>query len=157
MAAGDVLVATPFMLGQMRGHASGGFPVDFDTDTIKLMLLTAAFDGAKTGHSFVGSLTSMQVTAGTAYTAGGPTVTSITVSFSGTIISIFGGNITIASDAAGFAAARWGVLYKEKNSASLTDSPVVAVVDLGSARTNVTGAVTINFTTGEMIRVSSNP
>lgn len=157
MAAGDILIVTPFMLGQMRGHASGGFPVDMDNDTIKLMLLTASFDGLKTGHSFVGSLTAFQVTAGTAYTAGGPTITSMTVSFSGTIVSIFAGNITIASDAAGFAAARWGVFYKEKASASLTDSPVIAVLDLGSARTNTTGALTINFTNGEMARVSSNP
>lgn len=157
MAAGDINVVTPFMLGQLRGHASGGFPVDFDTDTIKLMLLTASFDGAEVGHSFVGSITANQVTAGTAYVAGGPTVTSITVSLSSTIISIFAGNITIAQDASGFAAARWGVFYKEKAAASLTDSPIIAVLDLGTARTNTTGALTINFTNGEMVRVTSTP
>lgn len=157
MAAGDINVVTPFLLGTTRGHASGGFPVDFDTDTIKLMLLTSAFNGSETAHSFVGSVTSMQVTAGTAYVAGGPTITSMTVTVSSSLVVVLAGNISIAQDASGFAAARWGVFYKEKASASLTDSPIIAVLDLGSDRTNTTGALNINFTNGEMVRISSNP
>lgn len=156
MAAGDINITTPFMRLETLGTGEG-IPVVWQSDTIKLMLLTSAFDGSETTHSFVGSVTANEVTAGTAYTAGGPTVTSITVTTSGTLVVVKAGNITIAQDAGGFAAARWGVFYKQKNASSLTDSPIIAVLDLGSDRTNTTGALNINFTGGKLAKKSSTP
>lgn len=146
MATGDTKVTRSFL----ELDADGTAAVDFNSDTVKLMLVKSAHTPNYTTDVYASSLTTNQVTVGTAYTAGGPTLgaCSITVSTSFAIFKC--ATISIDTDAAGFSTARWGAIYK--STGDLATSPVIAWVDLGSDRANTAGPLLIYWTSNKVVK-----
>lgn len=140
MAAGDV---TKF-LNALLNEQNGTFPVDWDTDTIKLALfgVTATVTTIDTSQSFYSSFTAHEVT-GTGYTAGGVQLTGMSVSVSGSYVILMANPVTFTANAAGFTGARWGLIQKDSG-APLT-SPLKARLDLGTTRSNQGGDFVVNW------------
>lgn len=138
-----------FMLTQMNGGAdtTGGATagaarvVDFDSDTIKAMLVTAAYVPSYTGHAVKASVTN-EVT-GAGYTAGGQALTGLSVVDSNGKITFDANDLTWAQNAAGFANARRLVIYKDTGSAAT--STLIGDIDFGADKGNVAGDLIIQF------------
>ena len=121
---------------------------DFDLssgDTIKiaLYLSTAALDATTTAYSTSGETTN---TAGTAYTAGGATLTKVDPTTSGTTAYVDFADATWAT--ASFTA-RGALIYNSTpntTSISLTN-PAVIVLDFGGDKTVSAGSFTVQFPT----------
>lgn len=102
--------------------------IDWDTDTIKVMLCTSTYTPNQDTHRYKSDVTN-EVT-GTGYTAGGATLTSCTVSYNST-----GNVLTLdaadASWATSTITARYAVIY---DSTPATDAtrPLIAYVDFGA-------------------------
>jgi len=140
MAAGDV---TKF-LNALLNEQNGTFPIDWDTDTIKLALfgVTATVTTIDTSQSFYTSFTAVEVT-GTGYTAGGVQLTGVSVSVSGSYVILMANPVTFTSNASGFTGARWGMIMK--STGAPTTSPLKARLDLGTTRSNQGGDLVINW------------
>ena len=117
-------------------------PIDFDTDTFYVMLVTSAYTPNKDTHTKRSDVTNEVVGAG--YTAGGAasaaTVTDVTAS----------DNLTVA-----FASVNWpaatitaaaAVIYKSRGGASSADE-LVAYVDFGGNVTSTADTFTVTFST----------
>lgn len=138
-----------FMLTQMNGGAdtTGGATagaarvVDFDTDTIKAMLVTSAYTPSYTGHAVKASVTN-EVT-GAGYTAGGLAITGATVVDNAGKITFDGGDLTWAVNASGFSNARRLVIYKDTGNAAT--STLIGEIDFGADKGNVAGDLIIQF------------
>ena len=121
---------------------------DFDLssgDTIKiaLYLSTASLDATTTAYSTSGETTN---TAGTAYTAGGATLTKVDPTTSGTTAYVDFADSTWAT--ASFTA-RGALIYNSTpntTSISLTN-PAVIVLDFGGDKTVSAGSFTVQFPT----------
>lgn len=115
-------------------------PIDFDTDTFYVMLVTSAYTPNKDTHTRRSDVTNEVVGAG--YTAGGSasaaTVTDVTAS----------DNLTVA-----FAAVAWptstitaraAVIYKSRGGLASADE-LVAYVDFGADITSTVDTFTVTF------------
>ena len=132
---------------------------DFDLssgDTIKiaLYLSTASLDATTTAYSTSGETTN---TAGTAYTAGGATLTKVDPTTSGTTAYVDFADATWAT--ASFTA-RGALIYNSTpntTSISLTN-PAVIVLDFGGDKTVSAGSFTVQFppasATAAIIRIA---
>jgi hypothetical protein len=149
MATGDTKATRSFLELQADGTA----PVDFNSDTVKLMLIKSSHTPDYAGGDvYAGSLTATQVTAGTAYTNGGVNLASLSVTVSGSFAIFKAGTISIAQDAAGFATARYGAIYKLSAGSTMANSPIIAFVDLGSDRANTAGPLLIYWTSNKILK-----
>ncbi len=101
--------------------------IDLDSDVVKLMLCTSSYTPNQDTHQFKSDVTN-EVT-GTGYTAGGATVTGISVSYdAGTnVLSFDGADVSWPSSTI---TARWGVLY-DSTPASDATRPLIGYVDFG--------------------------
>ena len=140
MALGDITPFQKFIQTHADKDILSSTPVDFNTDTIKVMLLDNTYspdttDSSATEH--VDDVSAKEVITGTTYT--GPiTLTTPTVTISGGVTTFDADDVSIGVDASGFTNARYIVLYKD--SGVEATSPLVAVGDLGSDR-DITGAI----------------
>lgn len=102
--------------------------IDVDTDTIKVMLCTSTYTPDQDAHSYKSSVTN-EVT-GTGYTAGGATLSSVSVAYSG-------GSNTFTIDAADVSwpsstiTARYAVIYDSTPGTDAT-RPLLGYVDFGA-------------------------
>ena len=102
--------------------------IDLDTDTIKVMLCTSAYTPNQDTHQYKASVTNEVV--GTGYTAGGATLTGVTVTYTA-------GTNTLAIDAADVSwasstiTARYAVIYDGTPGTDAT-RPLIAYVDFGA-------------------------
>jgi hypothetical protein len=117
-------------------------PIDFDTDSFKVMLVTSAYTPNKDTHTKRSDVTNEVV--GTGYTSGGAasvaTVTDVTASDSMTIAfaSVNWPTSTITAAAA--------VIYKTRGGASSADE-LVAYIDFGGNVTSTADTFTVTFST----------
>jgi hypothetical protein len=147
MAAGDITLFKKFKLNQNNGVGA----IDLDTDTLKLMLTTATYVANMDTDEFVSTPVTNQVALGTAYVTGGPTLATVTFAVSGEYAVLDAADLVIARDAAaGFADARWGVLYKATGVNGT--SRLIALLDLGSAKSIIDGALTFQWNASGIIR-----
>jgi hypothetical protein len=138
-----------FLLTQMNGGqdttgsstAGANRVVDFDTDTIKVMLTTSTYTPSATGHAAKNSVTN-EVT-GTNYTAGGASLASKTVVDSTGTITFDAADVTWAQSGTGFSNARYAVIYKDTGVAAT--STLIGGIDLVSDKGNVAGDLTLQF------------
>jgi len=138
-----------FLLTQMNGgtDTTGGSTsgsarvIDFDTDTIKVMLVTNTYTPSATGHSTKTSVTN-EVT-GTNYTAGGATLSSVTVADSSGTITFDAADVTWSQNASGFTTARHAIIYKDTGTAAT--STLLGWIDFGADKGNVSGDLTLQF------------
>lgn len=115
--------------------------ISLGTDTLKVMLCTSSYAPDQDTHRYKSSVTAE--VSGTGYTAGGATLTSVTVAYNA-------GTNTLTLDAAdpSWAAstitARYAVFY---DSTPATDAtrPLIAYVDFGADVISTAGAFTITL------------
>ena len=119
-----------------------GGAIDFDTDTIKCMLVTDSYTPAKATHDYRADLGATEVS-GSGYSAGGEALASKSVALSTAVVTFDAADVTWSQDAGGFADAKYAVLYKNTSSAS-TDG-LIAYADIGSSKGNVAGDLTLEM------------
>ena len=113
-----------FLLQQMNGAA----PIDFDTDTLKVALVTNTYSPSASAHNFFDDITNE--VSGTNYTAGGATLASKTVTLNAGIVTFDAADVTWTQSGTGFSNARYAIIYKSTGTAST--SPLVAYVNFGA-------------------------
>lgn len=138
-----------FLLTQMNGGndttgsstASAARVVDFDTDTLKVMLTTSAYTPSATAHAAKNSVTN-EVT-GTNYTAGGATLGTVTVVDSTGTITFDAADTSWTQNAGGFTNARYAVIYKDTGTAAT--SSLIGWIDFGADKGNVSGDLILQW------------
>lgn len=104
--------------------------IDWVTDTIKVMLATSTYTPNQDTHDFVNDVTNE--VSGTGYTAGGATLGSKTVVYTGASNKL----VLDAADTSWTTAtftARYAIVYKDTGTAST--SPIMGTVDFGGDQT----------------------
>lgn len=138
-----------FLLTQMNGgnDTTGGSTagaarvVDFDTDTIKVMLVSNSYTPSTTGHATKTSVTG-EVT-GTNYTSGGATLGTLSVTDSTGTITFDAADVTWTQSGTGFNNAYYAIVYKDTGSAGT--STLIGYIDLTGPKGNTTGDLTIQW------------
>jgi len=108
-----------FVLSCLKGD------IDLDTATVKLMLCTASYTPNKATHVFKSSVNN-EVT-GTAYTAGGATVSGVTTALASAVVKITADDVQWADST--IANARYAVLYISTGSDAT--SRLIGYIDFG--------------------------
>ena len=124
-----------------EGALNGG-AIDWDTDLIKVMLVTASYTPAPTTDEFISDADANEVT-GSNYTAGGDTVDNISVVESAGTVTVDGDDVAWLQHATGFADARYAIIYYDTT--VNTTSPVVGYIDFTADKGNVNGDLTIEW------------
>ncbi|MFC9769113.1 hypothetical protein [Rhodococcus jostii] len=125
--------------------------IDWNTDTIKVMLCTSSYTPDQDTHQYKSSITN-EVT-GTGYTAGGATLASATTSYTT-------GTNTLVLDAADSSwttstiTARYAIIY---NSTPGTDAtrPLIAYVDFGADVSTTAGTFTITWDAAGIVTLTA--
>lgn len=125
--------------------------IDWDTDTIKVMLCTSTYVPDQDAHQYKSSVTN-EVT-GTGYTAGGATLASATSAYTA-------GTNTLVLDAADTSwpsstiTARYAVIY---DSTPATDAtrPLIAYVDFGADVVSSGGTFSITWDAAGVVNVTA--
>jgi len=131
-------MANVFYLEGLKRLLNG--TIDLDTDTIKCALVTASYSPDGDLHDFFNDVTN-EVT-GTGYTAGGATLSSVTITVDTT-------NNRVVFDAADTTwpnstiTARAGVVYEDTGNAAT--SGLICYVDFGSNITSTAATFTIQW------------
>jgi len=127
-------------------HDLGNKIHNLSSDVIKLGLITSAATpaiataGPHWGGTGTTNFATNQVTTGTSYVTGGPSLTDTWTLVAG--VPTFRADIvTIAQDAAGFTNARWGIIYNNTDA----NKRAIAFIDLGSDRSIVSGSLTLDW------------
>lgn len=125
--------------------------IDFDSDTIKVALVSSAYTPNQDTHDYWDDVSANEVT-GTGYTAGGTALTSKTVTYDAT------NNVTIldAADvtwASSTITARYAVIYDDSGATS-AQKALLAYVDFGSDQSSTNGAFTLTWDATGIIRVT---
>lgn len=108
--------------------------IDFDVDTIKIMLTTSTYTPAQATHDFKDDVTN-EVANGGGYTTGGVTLSGGTVALDAGGFAYYDAN-DVTWTAATFTCRR-GVLYKDTGTAST--SPLIGWIDFGADQVNSGG------------------
>lgn len=112
--------------------------IDLDNDTLKVMLCTSSYSPNQDTHQYKSSVTN-EVT-GTGYTAGGKTLTGVTVTYdTGTnTLTLDADDVTWSSSTI---TARYAVFYDD----TATDDPLIAYWDLGQDEVSSSGNFTLTI------------
>lgn len=121
--------------------------IDWDSDTIKIMLCTSSYTPDQDTHDYKDDVTN-EVT-GDGYTAGGATLASKTITYTaGTnIAKLDAADVTWASSTI---TARYAVIYDAATGVDST-SPVIAYIDFGANVSTTNGDFVIQFNTDGII------
>lgn len=136
-----------FKLDQLNSAVA---PIDFDTDTIKVMLTTSAYVPNTATHQFKSDVTS-EVT-GTNYVAGGTALAAKTVTLVGSVVTFDANDVTWLQSLTGFSNARFAVMYKDTGVAGT--SPLVGYLDFVTDKGNVSGDMVIQWNTSGIFTLS---
>lgn len=130
-----------FLFTQMNGGndttngaiASLDRVVDFDTDTIKVMLCSSSYVPSAANHAVI-SHVSGEITGG-GYTSGGVTLTNTSLTSQSGIITFNANDAVWSQSQTGFDDARYAVIYKD--SGFPDKSTLIAWVDFGIDKNNL--------------------
>lgn len=125
--------------------------IDWDTDTIKVMLCTSSYTPDQDTHRYKSSVTN-EVT-GTGYTSGGATLTSATATYN------TGTNVLMldAADTAWTSStitARYAVIYDATPGTDAT-RPLIAFVDFGADVSTTAGTFTLTYDGAGLVTVTA--
>lgn len=114
--------------------------IDFDTDTIKVALVTSAYTPDADLHTFFDDITNEVV--GTGYVAGGSTLTNavVTVDTVNDWAEYNGDDVTWASASV---TARGAIVYKDTGTPGT--SPLICYIDFGADKIATAGDFTIQW------------
>jgi hypothetical protein len=126
--------------------------IDFDTDTIKVALLTNAYTPDQDAHNYLDDVVANEVSGATGYTAGGTTLANKTVTYSaGTnTLVLDADDVTWASSTI---TARYAVVYDASPATNAT-RPLIGYVDFGSDQSSSNGNFTITWDSTGIVRVT---
>ena len=115
---------------------------DFDTNVIKVALLTSAYVPNQDLHNYFDDVVANEVT-GTGYTAGGQTLATKAVTYDAAtnVTMLDAGDVTWAASTI---TARYAVVYDSTPGTSATQ-PLYGYVDFGSDQSSTSGNFTITW------------
>ena len=125
--------------------------IDWDSDTIKVALLTNAYTPNQDGHDYFDDVVTHQVT-GTGYTSGGNTLANKTNTYDSAtnVIKLDADDTTWASSTI---TARYAVIYDATPATDAT-RPLIGYVDFGSDQSSSNGNFTITWDSTGIVRVT---
>jgi hypothetical protein len=137
------------MYGQFLAKALNK-EVDFDTDTIKVMLTTSSYSPNQDTHAYKSDVTNEVV--GTGYTAGGQALTSKTVTYDAAtnVIILDAADTTWANSTI---TARYAVIYDDAGASDAT-KVLLGYVDLGSDQSSTNGAFALTWDATGIFRIT---
>jgi hypothetical protein len=123
--------------------------IDYDTDTIKVMLCTSAYVPDQDTHVYKDVSVTGEVV-GTGYTAGGATLASKTITYTAAtnIIALDAADVTWAASTI---TARYAVIYDDSPASS---KPLLAYVDFGADQSSNNGNFTITWDTAGILKIT---
>jgi hypothetical protein len=126
--------------------------IDWDTDTIKVALLTNAYTPDQDAHNYLDDVITHEVTGATGYTAGGNTLANKTNTYnSSTNVIILDADDTTWSSST--ITARYAVVYDATPSTNAT-RPLIGYVDFGSDQSSSNGNFTITWDATGIVRIT---
>lgn len=132
-------MATTKTYGSLIGKAFNK-EVDFDSDTIKVALVTSSYTPNQDTHDYWDDVATNEVS-GTGYTAGGATLANKSVTYtSGTNVTKFDANDV--SWTSSTITARYAVIY-DATPASNATMPLIGYIDFGSDQSSSNGTFSI--------------
>jgi len=146
MAQGDITIYQQFKLKQNNGVDV----VDFDNDTIRVMIVTSAYTPDYVTHNFISEIDANEVATGSSYSAKGPAITTPSMAIVGGLAVFDGDPITVALDGTGFTNGFYIIIYKDTGVD--TTSRVIALGELGANRSVVGGALNLNWNVNGILR-----
>jgi len=125
--------------------------IDFDSDTIKVALLTNAYTPDQDAHNYFDDVVANEVS-GTGYTAGGNTLANKTNTYDSAtnVIKLDADDTTWASSTI---TARYAVIYDATPATNAT-RPLIGYVDFGSDQSSSNGNFTITWDSTGIVRVT---
>lgn len=124
--------------------------VDFDSDTIKVALLSSSYTPDQDAHDYLNDVSTYEVS-GTGYTAGGNTLGSKTATYdsANNVVILDAADTTWSSSTI---TARYAVVYGSTGTAST--SPLIGYVDFGSDQSSTNGNFTITWDSTGIVRIT---
>lgn len=125
--------------------------IDWDTDTIKVALLTNSYSPDQDAHNYLDDVSTYEVT-GTGYTAGGATLANKTNTYNGAtnVITLDADDVTWSTSTI---TARYAVIYDASPATSAT-KPLIGYVDFGSDQSSSNGNFTITWDATGIVRIT---
>jgi hypothetical protein len=125
--------------------------IDWDTDTIKVALLTNAYTPDQDAHNYLDDVVANEVS-GTGYTAGGNTLANKTNSYNSAtnVITLDADDTTWSSSTI---TARYAVVYDATPATNAT-RPLIGYVDFGSDQSSSNGNFTITWDATGIVRIT---
>lgn len=138
-----------FIPNSAKGKLGDG-SIDWNTDTIKMALVTASYTPDQDAHDFFNEVTNEISSSGT-YSTGGVTLTcSVTIDNTNNRAIYDASDVSITSFTGTF---RYGIIYKSTGVSST--SPLIAVIDFtGSNITTTVGTFDVTWSTGGVFNLS---
>jgi hypothetical protein len=124
--------------------------VDWDSDTIKVALLSSSYTADQDAHDYFNDVSSFEIS-GTGYTTGGVTLTSKTITYdsANNVIVLDAADTTWSSSTL---TARYAVIYDSTGTAST--SALIGYVDFGSDQSSTNGNFTITWDSTGIVRIT---
>jgi hypothetical protein len=125
--------------------------IDWDTDTIKVALLTNSYTPDQDAHNYFDDVSTNEVT-GTGYTQGGITLANKTNSYNTAtnVIVLDADDVTWSSSTI---TARYAVIYDASPATNAT-RPLIGYVDFGSDQSSSNGNFTITWDATGIVRIT---
>lgn len=125
--------------------------VDWDTDTIKVALLSNAYAPDQDAHNYFDDVVAHEVT-GTGYTAGGLTLANKTNTYNSAtnVIVLDADDVTWSASTI---TARYAVVYDATPATNAT-KPLIGYVDFGSDQSSSNGNFTITWDSTGIVRIT---
>lgn len=121
---------------------------DTTADRFKIMLVTSAYTPDFGAHDFKADVTNEVV--GTGYTAGGESLTSVTLTQASGVITFDAADVTWTSSTI---TARAAVIYDD----SLASDPLICYIDFGSDQSSSSGDFQISFNASGVFTLDLTP
>ncbi len=126
--------------------------IDWDTDTIKVMLLTSSYTPNQDTHDYLDDVVANEVS-GTGYTAGGATLANKSATYdTATNVTILDADDTTWSTST--ITARYAVIYDASPGTNAT-RPLIAYVDFTSDQSSTAGNFTLTWDATGIVRITT--
>ena len=116
------MASTITLVNSLRKYLGDG-TIDWDSDTVKVAMLTSAYT-LNAAHSVFADVSANQVTAGGGYSAGGVALANKSVSLTGAVAKYLADPATWSALTKQY---RWLAIYSEKTVNALTN-PLIALI-----------------------------
>jgi len=139
------------LYGQFLGQALNK-EIDWDTDNIKVALLTNSYTPDQDGHNYFDDVASFEVSGATGYTSSGLSLDNKTNTYSGAsnVVILDADDVTWTSSTI---TARYAVIYNASPSTNAT-RPLIGYVDFGSDQSSSNGNFTITWDSTGIVRIT---